>query len=109
MSKVDLTPFKTLAEKVERKYDAGFLYSVFNGYINQDKVKALNIDYSLEECKGGEEGGGEVCWGVIKLDDKYYRAYWSYYSYNGSEYDWIENTIEEVVPREVTVTQFFPV
>lgn len=109
MSKVDLTPFKTLADKLGKSYSAEFLYSLFNGYVDWNKIKSQNIDYSLEQCAGGEEGGGEVCWGVIKLDDKYYRAYWSYYSYSGCEYDWIENTIEEVVPREVTVTQFFPV
>lgn len=60
-------------------------------------------DYELMESEGGHEGGGEYCYGVIRLGDKYYKAEWAYYSYDGCEYDYIEDTIKEVTPVEKTI------
>lgn len=60
--------------------------------------------YETIESKGGYEGGGEYCYGVIRLGDKFYKTGWTYYSYNGCEYDYIEDTIKEVKPVEKTIT-----
>ncbi len=63
-------------------------------------------NFKSMECEGGGEGSGEYCYGVIRLDDKYFKAEWSYYSYNGCEYDGIEATIHEVKPVQKYVTVF---
>lgn len=67
------------------------------------------LDYQYQNMNDGNTGGegeDEHCSNVIKLHDKYYRASWSYYSYNGCEYDYIANTVQEVVPKEKVVTVF---
>lgn len=61
-------------------------------------------DYEAMESEGGGEGEGEYCYGVIRLGNKFYKAEWAYYSYNGCEYDYIEDTIKEVKPVEKTIT-----
>ena len=58
------------------------------------------------ESEGGGEGEGEYCYGVIRIKDKYYKAEWSYYSYNGCDYDNIEHTIHEVIPEQKTITVY---
>ena len=66
-------------------------------------------DYEFMEGDTGGEGQGEYCYGVIRFQGKYYRAEWTYYSYNGCEYDSIERTITEVTPKQVMVTQYVKV
>ena len=53
---------------------------------------------------GGGEGSVGSCNGVFKLRDKIYKAEYSYYSYNGYEYEDIIDTLKEVKPIERTVT-----
>lgn len=56
--------------------------------------------------EGGGEGEGEYCYGVIKIGDTYLKAEWSYYSYDGCEYDDIFNTLKVVTPRQKTITVY---
>lgn len=108
--------------------EAGFedtttlIYNIFDGdetpehetlsWREHDKIKELlqevdkRFGFEHMECEGGGEGEGEYCYGVIRLSDKYFKAEWSYYSYNGCEYDYIEDTIKEVTPREKTITVY---
>lgn len=62
-----------------------------------------SIDYQHLEQEGGGEGQGEYCYGVFKLKGVIYKASYSYYSYNGHEYNGICNTLQEVRPVEKTV------
>ena len=65
-----------------------------------------DADYKHMESEGGGEGEGEYCYGVVRLKDKYYKAEWQYYSYHGCDYDYIENSIHEVVPKQKTITVY---
>lgn len=124
MSKVDLSVFQEFAEKYWRDNEVGssFLYQLFSGELYDFNLpcswgegakerQAILAQYDYETLEGdyGGEGEGEYCYGVIRFQGKYYRASWTYYSYSGCDYDYIENTIEEVAPREVTLIQYFPV
>lgn len=62
-----------------------------------------SINFEMMESKGGGEGEGEYCYSVIKINDKFFKAEWSYYSYNGCDYDDIEATVKEVTPKEELV------
>ena len=77
---------------------------------HQDEVQAMydTVNSKLEriECEGGGEGEGEYCYGVIKIGDKYLKAEWSYYSYNGCDYDYIKDTIKFVTPTTKTITVY---
>lgn len=110
--------------EAEDMSNSSFLYELFNGDYDELGYDYGLTDYNdrrqkqnslLEKAKqsfgyehvtgeGGSEGGGEYCYGVITFQDKYYKAEWSYYSYNGCDYDYIEDTIREVTPREKTIT-----
>lgn len=59
----------------------------------------------LNKMEAGE-GGSEYCYGVFKLDDKIYKAEYSYYSYHGNEYDDIAYSLREVRPVEKTITVY---
>lgn len=67
---------------------------------------SLEYDYTHIEQDGGGEGGSEYCYGVIKIKDKFYKAEWSYYSYNGYDHDGITDTIREVKPVTKTITVY---
>lgn len=62
--------------------------------------------YEHLEQEGGGEGGSEYCYGVFKLKGKIYKAEYSYYSYNGHEYDGISYTLKEVKPVEKTIVVY---
>lgn len=62
--------------------------------------------YTHIECAGGGEGEGEYCYGVIKIGDTYLKAEWSYYSYDGCEYDYIIETLKVVTPKTKTITVY---
>jgi len=61
------------------------------------------INHKIMVC---EEGEGEYCYSVIRIGDKFFKAEWSYYSYNGCDFDYIEDTIKEVTPKEKTITVY---
>lgn len=71
---------------------------------NQDFLDSIGYEHLEQE--GGGEGGSEYCYGVFKLGDKVYRAEYSYFSYNGHEYDDIAETLREVKPVEKTITVY---
>lgn len=52
--------------------------------------------------EGGGEGGGEYCYAVIQVGEKFYKIEYSYYSYSGYDYDYAD--VLEVVPTQRTVT-----
>lgn len=64
------------------------------------------VGHEVMESQGGGEGEGEYCYSVIKLGDKFFKAEWSYYSYNGCDFDYIEDTITEVTPKQKTITVY---
>lgn len=59
--------------------------------------------YEHLEQEGGGKGGSEYCYGVFRLGGKIYKAEYSYYSYNGHEYDGISATLKEVTPVKKTI------
>jgi len=77
----------------------------WKGEFSSDDLKA-KYGYEWIEGDTGGEGQGEACYGIFKLQDKIYKAEWSYYSYNGCEYDDIESTLKEVKPIEKMVTVY---
>lgn len=75
----------------------------FKDYVQANKDK---YGYEHLEQEGGGEGGSEYCYGVFKLGGKIYKAEYSYYSYNGHEYDGIYDTLKEVKPVQKTITVY---
>jgi hypothetical protein len=69
-------------------------------------VDGFKFEHIQQE--GGGEGGSEYCYGIFKLNDKYYKAEYSYYSYNGHEYEGICESLIEVFPVERLVTFYEP-
>lgn len=71
----------------------GFRYG---GYVKDGELmKHLEQD-------GGGEGGGEHCETVVQAGGKYYKIVYSYYSYDGYNYE--DADVYEVVPVERLVT-----
>lgn len=66
-------------------------------------VSSSGKDIELVEKGWGGEEKGEYCYGILRFEDKYFKAEWSYYSYDGADFDGIESTIKEVTPVEKTV------
>ena len=62
--------------------------------------------YEHLEQEGGGEGGSEYCYGVFKLKGKVYRAEYRYYSYHGSDYSGILDTLMEVKPVQKVITVY---
>lgn len=61
-----------------------------------------DIPVEFIEQDGGGEGGGEHCETVVKIGTTYYKIVYSYYSYDGYNYDGAD--VYEVVPVERLVT-----
>lgn len=97
-----------VTKKTDPEYDLKLeAYSVESKSLQDLRKKLLaESGYKFIESEGGGEGEGEYCYGVIKLDNKYYKAEWSYYSYQGCNYDDIKYTICEVAPVEKTITVY---
>lgn len=74
-------------------------------YIMPEDIKD-EINHEIMEIEGGGEGEGEHCYSVIRVGDKFFKAEWSYYSYNGCDFDYINDTIKEVTPSEKTITVY---
>lgn len=75
-------------------------------HIPHAKAVLDKFGYAWLEQEGGGEGGSEYCYGVFQLGDKVYRAEYSYYSYNGHEFDYIVDTLREVTPKQKTITVY---
>lgn len=110
--------FDTL-EEAGFEVNARTIYCVFNenhdleypeldwqesGQLFESILKSVGFE-GMEGEYGGE-GEGESCYSVIKVNGKFFQASWSYYSYHGCEYDYIESTIREVKPVEKTITVY---
>lgn len=67
---------------------------------------AKDNNLAVIEQDGGGEGGGEYCYMIFSWKDKTYKIEYSYYSYNGHDFDGVEDTIREVVPVEKLVTVY---
>ena len=74
-----------------------FLLGFDDGDYYKDGVPMKHIKQD-----GGGEGGSEHCETVVQVGDVYYKIVYSYYSYNGYDYDGAE--VYEVVPVEKLVT-----
>lgn len=107
MSKVDLQVFEELAAITDERISS-VVYELCNGDCDFAYEGNFEEDYQYEhlEQEGGGEGGGEYCYGVFSLKGKIYKGTYSYYSYNGHEYDGIERTLKEVKPVEKVVTVY---
>lgn len=88
-------------ESYAEQYEAYKTIREYNGILEQEYLDSIGFEH-LEQ-SGGGEGGGEYCYGVFSLKGKYYRCNYSYYSYDGHDYDYIADTVEEVIPVEKTV------
>ncbi len=124
MSKVDLTVFDEMYEDLASGLSKEkFFYELFNGDLDEVGYEAdSNLswrevsdirDKKLEDygyqhitSEDGCEGGGEYCYGILKFKGVHYKAEWSYYSYEGCDYDNIVNSIKEVKPKEKTITVY---
>lgn len=122
MSKnVDMKVFKELQEELNGVNMDDIIYALCESDIwilgdqlegdypkRKDKVNFILEKYGYKhlEQEGGGEGGTEYCYGVFELNGKIYKAKYSYYSYDGHEYDGIENTLKEVKPVEKVVTVY---
>jgi hypothetical protein len=123
MSKVDLAVFEELLEKGGEEGSSleAVVWSLCEGdfgenivswegtyedYKQKCNVLAEEFGYEHLDQEGGGEGGSEYCYGVFKLKGKVYRAEYSYYSYEGSDYSDILGTLKEVKPVQKTITVY---
>jgi len=105
MSEVNLELFKEIAEELGESTER-VVYEMCEGDFDYNDEVAERVNYEHLEQDGGGEGGSEYCYGVFKLKNKTYKAEYSYYSYNGHEYDYILSTLKEVNPVKKTVTVY---
>lgn len=124
MSKVDLSVFEDFGKEFYDNYeeqglDTRFFYQLFTEeffnfslpypFGESKEVYELAVkpyDYEWMTGQRGGEGSGEYCYGVIRFKGKFYKAEWTYYSYNGCEYEDIISTIREVKPVEKLVVVY---
>jgi len=83
-----------------------FSYDKEHLYGKEKQVALKDFGYLHIESEDGGEGEGEHCYGIIKVGGQYLKAEWSYYSYDGCSFDYIESTIRVVNPFERTVTVY---
>lgn len=109
MSKVDLKVFQDMIEEMAENGDEygldDLIYAICENDFNADNLKCVKSFEHLDQ-DGGGEGGAEYCYAVFELNDVIYKAEYSYYSYNGHEYDGISDTLQIVKPVEKTITVY---
>lgn len=71
-------------------------------YLYKETEDSDPIPMKHIEQEGGGEGGSEYCYTVIQVGEKFYKIEYSYYSYNGYDYDYAD--VLEVVPTQRMVT-----
>tara|TARA_R110000782_G_scaffold75562_7_gene150777 strand:+ start:14656 stop:14985 length:330 start_codon:yes stop_codon:yes gene_type:complete len=108
MSKVDLNVFEAIncilddcldRETILQELFSDDKYYLYSTDLSQFGYKLIHGDF-------GGEGEGEYCYAVIAFEGKFYKGEYSYYSYNGCDFDGLANSIKEVVPKEVTKTVY---
>lgn len=82
-------------------------YEVLQGtrhtiYFTPEGGKEIEVENVEQE--GGGEGGGEYCYTVLKLGDKFYKVEYNYYSHQG--YDTDRAALYEVTPKQQTITVY---
>jgi hypothetical protein len=65
-----------------------------------------DVEYTHLQQEGGGEGGSEDCFGVFSLNGIIYKAEYSYFSYDGHNYDDILSTLKVVEAKEKTITVY---
>ena len=71
---------------LEDKYE--FLSGFEEGdYLFKETEDSDPIPMNHIEQEGGGEGSGKYCYTVIQVGEKFYKIEYSYYSYNGYDYD----------------------
>lgn len=80
----------------------------YDKYQAEVQAKYDQVDSRVERIGGeyGGEGEGEYCYGVIKVDGNFIKGEWSYYSYEGCNYDSIKSTLKVVTPKTKTITVY---
>lgn len=112
MSKNVLGIFEEIVERFEINDNIeAVIWSLAEGhgdYIPYDHWDTFVEEYGYKHIKqeGGGEGGAEYCFGIFQILDKFYKAEYSYYSYNGYEYGDISDTVREVKPVEKLITVY---
>lgn len=90
----------------DNDYDLEFEDTDLDWETIRERMKSIDLNISRLELEGGGEGEGEYCYGVIKLGEMCIKAEWSYYSYDGCQFDYIFDTLQEVKPVEKTITVY---
>lgn len=77
----------------------GSSYTIYFTPENGEEVEVEHV-----EQEGGGEGGGEYCYTVFKLGNKFYKVEYNYYSHQG--YDTDCAALYEVTPKQQTITVY---
>tara|TARA_R100000541_G_C1897352_1_gene84071 strand:+ start:87380 stop:87829 length:450 start_codon:yes stop_codon:yes gene_type:complete len=91
-------------ELYNKQYSAYQEVRDYNNKLEEDYMES--IGYKHLDQNGGGEGGQEACTGIFSFKGKIYCCEYAYYSFNGHEYDYIEDTIHEVKPVEKVITVY---
>lgn len=110
MTKCDLTMIESAYDAYKEEEEGAslqeFVYYLCEDGIYGDSLKDAGFEYEHLEQDGGGEGGSEYCYGVFKLNGVIYKAEYSYYSYNGHEFDYIVDTLRVVEGKVKQVTVY---
>ena len=70
--------------------------------------KHENIEYLADVEVVEQEGGGEgeYCYAILKWQDRFFKLEWSYYSYQGYDYDEAFESLTEVEAKQKVVTVY---
>ena len=105
MSKLTYGPtdskYVTEGDAVDDEYD---LLQGSRDVIYFTEVNSGQLEVKHVEQEGGGEGGGEYCYTVFKVGDKFYKVEYNYYSHQGFDTDCA--ALYEVTPREQTITVY---
>lgn len=112
---VDKTVFENYLKELQEcgysDYDMDYLlFNMAQGEVGEicDDAETLPSKYCyihLEQ-DGGGEGGGEGCYGVFELGGKIYKVDYNYYSYDGYNYENIQETLREVKHTLETISVY---
>jgi hypothetical protein len=78
------------------------LIDVLLGYGDPVTFNETPVQFVVQD--GGGEGGGEGCFTILRVGDAHYKVTYSYASYDGFNFDYME--VKKVVPRTKVVVEF---
>lgn len=102
----DIIPIDELFDNlIDTKTDEEYEdpYEIMGGDLEDDRYTYDGKFVSIVEHEGGE-GKGESAHVVIKIGDTFYRADYSYYSYDGFNYD--DSEFRKVEKKEKTINVY---